>query len=46
MASELSYKDQNSSHRGKFQWLSFDQGKGNLVPVRGELELSKFELTE
>ena len=45
MASEWSYKNQNSSYRGKFQWI-FDQGKENLVRVSGEFELSEFELTE
>ena len=46
MASKWSYKpkDQNLSYQGKFQW-NFDQGKGNLVQVSGELELSEFELT-
>ena len=34
----------NSSYRGKFQW-NFDQGKGNLVLVSGEFELSDFELS-
>ena len=38
-------KDQNLSYQGKFQW-KFDQGKGNLVQVSGELELSEFELTK
>ena len=33
----------NSSYRSKFQW-NFDQGKGNLVWVSGEFELSEFEL--
>ena len=33
MSSEWSYKNQNSSNRGKFQW-TFDQGKGNFVRVR------------
>ena len=45
MASEWSYKDQNLSYRDKFQW-NFDQGKGNLVWVSRELELSEFELTK
>ena len=47
MASKWSYKpkDQNLSCQGKFQW-NFDQGKGNLVQVSGELELSEFELTK
>ena len=45
MASESSYKNQNSSYRGKFQWI-FDQGKENLVRVSGEFELSEFEFTE
>ena len=31
----------NSSYRGKFQG-SFYQGKGNLVRVSGEFELSRF----
>ena len=31
----------NLSYRGKFQG-NFDQGKGNLVWVRGEFELSEF----
>ena len=30
----------NSSYWGNFQW-NFDQGKGNLVPVSGEFELSE-----
>ena len=34
----------NSSYRCKFQ-RNFDQGKGNLVRVRGEFELSEFELS-
>ena len=34
----------NSSYRGKFQWY-FDQGKGNLVRVSGEFELSEFEFS-
>ena len=34
----------NSSYRGKFQW-NFDQGKGNLVQVSREFELSEFELS-
>ena len=37
--------DLNSSYRGKFQWR-FDQGKGVLVRVSGEFELSEFEITE
>ena len=45
MASKWSYKNQNSSYRGKFQWL-FDQGKGYLVRVSWVFELSGFELTE
>ena len=45
MASKWSYKDQNSSYQGKFQW-NFDQGKGNLVWVSRELKLSEFELTK
>ena len=42
VASEWSYKNQNSSNRGKFQW-NFDEGKESLVRVIGELELSEFE---
>ena len=34
----------NLSYRGKFQW-NFDQGKGNLVWVRGEFELSEFKFS-
>ena len=34
----------NSSYRCKFQW-NFDQGKGNLLWVSGEFELSEFELS-
>ena len=34
----------NLSYRGKFQW-NFDQGKGNLVWVSGEFELSEFKLS-
>ena len=41
MASEWSKKKQNSSYRGKFQWL-FVQGKGNLVRVSGEFEVWRF----
>ena len=33
------------SYQGKFQCI-FYQGIGNLVQVRGELELSKFKLTK
>ena len=43
MASESSYKNQNSSYRGIFQWI-FDQGKENLVWVSGEFELSQFRV--
>ena len=42
MASEWSYKNQNSSYRGKFPWNL----KGNLVRVSEEFELSEFEFTE
>ena len=35
MAPEWSYKNQNSSYRGKFQW-NVDQGKGDLVRVNEE----------
>ena len=42
MASEWNYKNQKSSYRRKYQWI-FDQGKLNLVPVNGELELTEFE---
>ena len=45
IASEWSYKNQNSSYWGRFQW-NFDQGKGNLVRVSGKVELSEFKLTE
>ena len=46
MTCEWSYKNQkNSSYRGKFQW-NFDQGKGNLVRVSREFELTELELTE
>ena len=31
-----------TSYQGEFQW-KFDQGKGNLVRVSGEFELSKLE---
>ena len=41
VASEWSKKKQNSSYRGKFQWL-FVQGKGNLVRVSGEFEVWRF----
>ena len=34
----------NSSYRAKFQW-NFDQGKGNLVRVSREFELSEFALS-
>ena len=34
----------NSNCQGKFQ-RNFDQGKGNLVRVSGEFELSEFELS-
>ena len=34
----------NSNYQGKFQ-RNFDQGKGNLVRVSGEFELSEFELS-
>ena len=34
----------NSNYEGKFQ-RNFDQGKGNLVRVSGEFELSEFELS-
>ena len=34
----------NSSYWGKFQW-NFDQGKGNLVRVSREFELSEFALS-
>ena len=34
----------NLSYRDKFQW-NFDQGKGNLVWVRGEFELSEFKFS-
>ena len=34
----------NSSYRGTFQW-NCDQGKGNLVRVRGEFDLSNFQLS-
>ena len=33
-----------SSYWAKFQW-NFDQGKGNLVQVSREFELSEFELS-
>ena len=33
--------ERNLSYRDKFQW-NFDQGKGNLVRVSGEFELSSF----
>ena len=42
MASEWSYKKQNSSYRGKFPWNL----KGNLVRVSEEFELSEFEFTD
>ena len=42
MASEWSYKNQNSSYRGKFPWNL----KGNLVRVSEEFELSEFEFTQ
>ena len=45
MASFYSFKNQNSSYQGNCQWL-FDQGKGNLVWVRREFELSELELAE
>ena len=43
--SDWSYQNQNSSYRGKFNW-NVDQGKGNLVRISEEFELSEFELTE
>ena len=33
----------NASYWGKFQG-NFTQGKGSLIPVRGEFEISEFEL--
>ena len=45
IASEWSYKNQNSSYRGKFQWI-FNQEEVTLVRVSEEFELSKFELTK
>ena len=45
IASEWSYKNQNSSYWGRFLW-NFDQGKGNLVRVSGKFELSEFKLSE
>ena len=36
----VSFKNQNSGYRGKFQW-NFDQGKRNLVRISGEFELSE-----
>ena len=42
MASEWNDKNQKSSYRRKYQWI-FDQGKVNLVPVNGELELTEFD---
>ena len=36
----------NSSSRDNHNELDFDQGKGNLVQVSGDFELSKFDLTE
>ena len=42
MASEWSYKKQNSSYRGKFP----RNLKGNLVRVSEEFELSEFEFTD
>ena len=42
MASEWSYKNQNSSYRGKFPWNL----KGNLVRVSKEFELFEFKFTE
>ena len=41
MASEWSYKNQNSSSWDIVQWI-VDQGNGNLVRVSGEFELSEF----
>ena len=37
---------QNSSSRGDHSELDFDQGKGNLVQVSEDFELSKFQVTE
>ena len=45
MASDQSYKNENSSYQGKFQWI-FNQGKWNVVQVSGEFESSEFELTK
>ena len=42
IASEWSYKNQNSSYRAKFQW-SFDQGEVTLVRVSEEFKLSEFK---
>ena len=42
MASEWSYKNQNSSYRAKFQW-NFDQGEVTLVRVSEEFKLSEFK---
>ena len=42
IASEWSYKNQNSSYRAKFQW-NFDQGEVTLVRVSEEFELSEFK---
>ena len=40
---EWSYKNQNSSYRGKCQG-NLNQRKGNLVRVSGEFELAEFQL--
>ena len=42
IASEWSYKNQNSSYWAKFQW-NFDQGEVTLVRVSKEFELSEFK---
>ena len=47
MASEWSYKNQNIIRVIGVNFSEFfDQGKGNLVRVSGEFELTKFELTK
>ena len=45
LSSEQSCKNQNLSYQGNFRWI-LDQGKGNLVRVSRELELSEFVLTK
>ena len=45
MTSKWRYKNQNSSYRGKDQWI-FGQWKWNLVRVSGEFESTELEWTK